>query len=188
MKDQGLLTEKVVPPSLTGFSSRNRDQYGGCPSQALELVDDILKAGFSEKEMANATFEEVKPGSTEIQTFNEELANGDPNAAPVTQTIKYASIACGHTYAGFRAFQANVPHLNELCSKDGRLSIEKLAERDPLYAKCAREGVLAKVPGARLGHSEGRTNRGPLAPPSASASAPASAWTRACKIGVGGTL
>ena len=192
LKDQGLLTIKVVPPRLTGFSSRNRGQYGGCPGQALGLIDDILKAGFSVKEMANATFEEVKPGSTDIQTFNEELANGDPSSAPVTETIRYASIACGHTYAGFRAFQASVPHLNELCSKDGRLSIEKLGERDPLYAKCAREGVLAKVPGARLGHSEGRTNRGPLAPPlvpaSASASAPASAWTRACKIGVGGTL
>ena len=192
LKDQGLLTEKVVPPNLTGFSLRNRDQYGGCPSQALELINDIVKAGFSAKEMAHATFEEVKPGSTDTQTFNEELANGDPCAAPVTETIKYASLACGHTYAGFRAFLASVPHLNELCAKDGRLSIEKLEERDPLYAKCAREGVIAKVPGARLGHSDGRTNRGPLAPPlvpaSASASAPASAWTRACKIGVGGTL
>ena len=192
LKDQGLLTIKIVPPHLTGFSSRNRDHYGGCPVQALALIDNIIKAGFSLKEMAHASFEEVKPGSTDIQTFNEELANGDQSAAPVTETIRYASIACGHTYAGFRAFQAGVPHLNELCSKDGRLSIEKLEERDPLYAKCAREGVIAKVPGARLGHSDGRTNRGPLAPPlvpaSASASAPASAWTRACKIGVGGTL
>ena len=64
--DQGLLTHKVVDPKVTGFSPRNRDEYGGCPAFALELIDHITKVGFCLKDMENATFEQVKPGSAEI--------------------------------------------------------------------------------------------------------------------------
>lgn len=153
---QGLLTMQVVPPLRTGFSPRNRDEYGGCPMDALDLINTIVQAGFSEKEMEHATFEQSKPGTTDIEDYNKETSAGDPASAPVIPPIQYGSIACGHTYAGFRAFHAGVLHDNELITKDGRLSLEKLAERDSLYAEKARHGVLSKVPGAREGRTDGQ--------------------------------
>ena len=86
--DQGLLTWKVVDPKETGWSPRNRDSYGGCPARALELIDHIATVGFSLPDMEHTTFEQVKPGSTETQTFNENLADGDVASALVSPAIK----------------------------------------------------------------------------------------------------
>ena len=105
--DQGLLTHKVVDPKETGFSPRNRDSYGGCPARALELIDHIVTVGFSLPEMEHTTFEQVKPGSTETQTFNELLADGDAALALVSPAIKYRSIA-GSPCAAVRAIRAGV--------------------------------------------------------------------------------
>ena len=170
--DQGLLPRKVVDPKETGFSPRNRDSYGGCPARALELIDHIVTVGFSLPEMEHTTFEQVKPGSTETQTFNELLADGDTASAPASPAIKYGSIAGSHAYAGFRAIIAGVPHTSEFCSKDGRLSIDVLRERDPIYAKYALEGVRAKVLRARRGRADEVTDGRASAPASVPALAP----------------
>ena len=110
LADQGLLTRKVVDPKETGFSPRNRDSYGGCPARALELIDHIAAAGFSLANMEHTTFEQVKPGSTETQTFNENLAEGDMASAPASPAIKYGSVAGSHTCAAVRAIRARVPN------------------------------------------------------------------------------
>ena len=107
LADQGLLTRKVVDPKETGFSPKNRDNYGGCPARALELIDHIVTVGFSLPEMEHTTFEQVKPGSTETQTFNELLADGDTASAPALPAIKYRSIA-GSPCAAVRAIRAGV--------------------------------------------------------------------------------
>ena len=86
--DQGLLTRKVVDPKETGFSPRNRDNYGGCPARALELLDHIATVGFSLADMEHTTFEQVKPGNTETHTFNKNLADGDVASALVSPAIK----------------------------------------------------------------------------------------------------
>ena len=165
-------TWKMVDPKETGWSPRNRDNYGGSPSRALELIDHIATVGFSPHDMEHATFEQVKPGSTETQTFNENLAEGDMASAPASPAIKYGSIAGSHAYAGFRAIIAGVPHTSEFCSKDGRLSIDVLRERDPIYAKYALEGVRAKVPRARRGRADKMTDGRASAPASVPAVAP----------------
>ena len=108
--DQGLLIVKVVDPKETGWSPRNRDSYGGCPARALELIDHIATVGFSPHDMEHATFEQVKPGSTETQTFNENLAEGDMASAPASPAIKYGSVAGSHTCAAVRAIRARVPN------------------------------------------------------------------------------
>ena len=110
LADQGLLTRKVVDPKETGFSPRNRDSYGGCPARALELIDHIATVGFSPHDMEHTTFEQVKPGSTETQTFNENLAEGDMASAPASPAIKYGSVAGSHTCAAVRAIRARVPN------------------------------------------------------------------------------
>ena len=166
LADQGLLTRKVVDPKETGFSPRNRDSYGGCPARALELIDHIAAVGFSLADMEHTTFEQVKPGNTETHTFNKNFADGDVASALVSPAIKYGSIAGSHAYAAFRAILAGVPHTSELCSKDGRLSLEILQERDPTYAKYALEGVLAKVLRARRGRADTVTDRRASAPAS----------------------
>ena len=96
--DQGLLTHKVVDPKVTGFSPRIRDDYGGCRAFVVELIDHITTVGFCPKEMEHATFEQVKPGSTEIQTFNQNLAEDDAASAPVLPPIEYGSISCSHSW------------------------------------------------------------------------------------------
>ena len=103
-------TWKMVDPKETGWSPRNRDNYGGSPSRALELIDHIATVGFSPHDMEHTTFEQVKPGSTETQTFNENLAEGDMASAPASPAIKYGSVAGSHTCAAVRAIRARVPN------------------------------------------------------------------------------
>ena len=105
--DQGLLTHKAVDPKRAGFSPKNRDNYGGCLARGLELFDHIVTIGFSLPDMEHTTFEQVKPGSTETQTFNELLADGDTASAPAPPAIKYRSIA-GSPCAAVRAIRAGV--------------------------------------------------------------------------------
>ena len=86
--NQGLLTHKRWTHGGRGFSPENRNNYGGCPARALELIDHIATVGFSLPDMEHTTFEQVKPGSTETQTFNETLADRDVASAPVSPAIK----------------------------------------------------------------------------------------------------
>ena len=55
------------------------------------------------------------------------------------------SVACGHTYQGFRQFQAGLPHTDPQVCREGKLDLEKLAERDMKYAEHARTDVPCKV-------------------------------------------
>ena len=74
---------------------------------ALDLINVIVHAGISLIEMAHATLEEAKPGSTEIQDYNVELAEGDTASALASPAIKYRSIA-GSPCAAVRAIRAGV--------------------------------------------------------------------------------
>jgi hypothetical protein len=102
--------------------------------------------------MKDALLEQEAPGSREIEVFNLQRAEGNPLMAPVEPgSIDYGSLACGHTYQGFRVCLAELPHSDERCAVDGKLSLAKLATRDPVYAAFCREGLPCKVaPGPGL--------------------------------------
>ena len=104
----------VVHPKNVGFSDINRDGMIGNCNGAMDLVSIILDAGCSLDEMKHTTMEEAAQGSTTFQTLNEEMARGNPQMAPVLpNTIRFGSIAGGHTYQGVRAFHAGLAHPDE---------------------------------------------------------------------------
>jgi len=149
-----LFLGEPIDPRRVGWSPRNRDEYGGSASQAMDLISIIVHEGCSPEKMKDALLEQEAPGQRTIEEFNRLQAMDNPLMAPVEpNTIDYGSLACGHTYQGFRAFLAGLPHEDERCTVDGKLSLDKLAARDPLYAKFCRDGVPCKVSPSRPGRS-----------------------------------
>ena len=146
LKEMDLLRVETIHPRRVGFHNKNRDMYGGSAGDALELISKIAKAGFSLAAMQHATVEEEQPGESSFEEHNMKLANNNPSMAPVKKgSIDMGSVACGHTYQGFRQFQAAVPHNDPQVCRDGKLDLDKLAERDMKYADNARTGVPCKV-------------------------------------------
>ena len=110
--------------------------FGGSAGDALELISRIFKAGFSLAAMQHATVEEEQPGKLHFEEHNMKLAHNNPSMAPVKSgTIDMGSVACGHTYQGFRQFQAGVPHTDPQVCREAKLDLEKLAERDMKYLR-----------------------------------------------------
>ena len=146
LKEKDLLRVEVIHPRRVGFHNKNRDMYGGSAGDALELISKIVKAGFSLHAMQHATVEEEQPGQSIFEEHNMKLANNNPSMAPVKAgSVDMGSVACGHTYQGFRQFQAAAPHDDPQVCRDGKLDLDKLAERDKKYAEHARTGVPCKV-------------------------------------------
>jgi hypothetical protein len=62
--------------------------------------------------------------------------------APVERySIKYGTLACGHTNQGMRCIKASVASTCPLLSEDGVYSLRAVEGRDPLMAKVVREGM-----------------------------------------------
>ena len=131
-----LLRVETIHPRRVGFHYKNRDLYCGSAGDSLELITRLSKAGFSLPAMQHATVEEEQPGKLNFEEHNMKLANNNRSMAPVkTGTIDMGSVACGHTYQGFRQFQAGVPHTDPQVCREGKLDLEKLAERDMKYLR-----------------------------------------------------
>ena len=112
----------------------------------MDLISEIVHFGFSLPKMADALMEQERPGGHDIEKHNKDMAIDNPLMAPVEDnSIEYGSLAAGHTYQGFRAFIAELEHPDDLVTVNGKLSLEKLKERDSLYAHHANGGVPCKV-------------------------------------------
>ena len=136
----------VVHPKNVGFSDINRDGMIGNANDAMDLISIILQAGCSLDEMRHSTMEEAASGSTTFQRVNEEMAKGNPQMAPVLpNSIRFGSIAGGHTYQGFRAFHAGLAHPDTRVTRNGMLSIDAAEQTCKIYGGAVRYGIKCKV-------------------------------------------
>jgi hypothetical protein len=143
--EKGLLYESRIAPRMVGFDPCNRDGEGGNPLNVLALASEIAECGWSPAEVTKAICAEVVPQDASIEQFNRKLS-ADAGMAPVDEnSIHYGSLACGHTNYVLRCIGAGVPSTCDYLSEDGRMSVTKLAVRDPVMAAVVASGLHWKV-------------------------------------------
>ena len=140
------IKEMTIHPDQVGIDPCNRGGEGVNAIEVGLLASDIASVGWSWAETSHAVCVEVAPGDVSVERFNMELVNGADGLAPVEEgTIKFGSLACGHTNYGLRAIGASAKSNCPRLSKEGRYSLELLNGRDPSFAKAVREGLRWKV-------------------------------------------
>jgi hypothetical protein len=146
-RTMGLLHDMNIHPSQVGFDPVNRDGEGGNSQEVLLLASDIAFVGWSWPETKHALCVQVIPGDLKVEKFNRVLSEGaDVELAPVEEdSIHFGSLSCGHTNYGLRCIAAGVASVCPLLSEGGRMSVTKLAARDPEYAAAVTRGLHWKV-------------------------------------------
>ena len=134
-----------INPRLVGFDPANRDQTGGSAADVVDLFADIMSVGWSWDMCAHACCVEVAPGDRKVEAFNQKLCCGSDLAPVPDGSIKFGSLACGHTNAGLRCLQAGSPCSHQCLSVLGKMSLQKVEEKDQMMATAARTGLYWRV-------------------------------------------
>ena len=142
-----------IAPREVGVDPENRDGYGVNGADVHALGHDIAHLGWDWAEVKGAVCVEEAPASGHIRSFNEALATKSPDLAPVEpETLRYGSVASSHTNMFLRAVAAGVASEDPYCSRDGRLSLDKLRERDGEFAKAVEFGLTWLVLSHKVRH------------------------------------
>lgn len=144
-KTLGMLYDMVINPRQVGFDPINRDATGCNVQEVLLLAQDIAFVGFSWAETSHAMCVEIAAGDKSVENFNRMISTGVGLAPVEEDSIHFGSLSCGHTNYGLRCISAAVPSSCPLLSQDGVMSLAKLEQRDPEYAKAVRMGLHWKV-------------------------------------------
>ena len=132
-----------INPRQVGFDRGNRDGVALNVGDVFDLLHDIFEVGWSWDECDHACCVEADPRDAEL--FNKALTE-DTGLAPIEEdSLRFTSLACGHTNAGLRAVLAAVPSDDPLLSLDGRLSLQKIEEKDSEMASAVRNGLRWRV-------------------------------------------
>ena len=150
-----LRTEKIHSKYMY-VCMENRYGDGVVPSDVMDLIHKIFKNGFKNSALQNPVCMELPPlGTSEYQTikvFNDKIIQDSAGQLPAYDCdAKFASYTCGHTSMGLRCLSAGVrlpsdkPERFEKISQDGSLSLKRLRETQPEYARAVTEGIEWKV-------------------------------------------
>lgn len=146
LKKEGLMERSFINSKWMGTHPDNRYGDGVVPADVIALIGDIFGQGFSLLALQDPTCSEMPPPGharyARLQHFNVHLAEGSGGMLPLYEdVIKAVSVTCGHTSQGFRCFQGGVPCDDPRFTQDGKLSIRRLQETQPSYAKAVSEGI-----------------------------------------------
>ena len=135
-----------IRPGQVGPHPTNRDGVGVNAEDVHSLGADILGMGWSWQQVTGAVCIEESPGSTEIKDFNAKLSSGlDTLPSNELDHVRFGSLACSHTNMFLRCVAAGAVSTNVALSEAGHLSLEKIARRDPDFARAIRDGLEWKV-------------------------------------------
>lgn len=136
--------------------TENRYGDGIIPSEVMDLISKIFKNGFKNSALQNPACMELPPVGTPeynaIKNFNFKIMEDSAGQLPQYDCdAKFASYTCGHTSMGLRCINAGVPvptvmpERFDRISHQGKLSLTRLREVQPDYAKACDEGIEWKV-------------------------------------------
>ncbi len=117
-REKGLLYEMDIHCRQVGFDPSNRDATGGNAQEAHLLASDIALVGFSFRETSHAICIEVEPGDKTVEEFNRIMSNNVDLAPVEPDSIRFGSLACGHTNYGLRCMAASVPSSDPMLSEE----------------------------------------------------------------------
>ena len=139
MGDADLVYTMNIHPRQVGFDTSNRKIMA---ADIPDLMNDIFEVGWVWSECAHAVCAEEAPGSTAVEKYNKEAAEGSTILAPIEcDSIKFGSLACSHNNAGLRAINARMPCDTPKMSEDGKYDPEKIARQKPKFGLALSQGL-----------------------------------------------
>ncbi|CAE7358923.1 unnamed protein product [Symbiodinium sp. CCMP2592] len=144
LKQNNLVTSMRLSPMHVGVHPKNRDGAGIIAGDCLELLENVLSVGFV-RDRITALAVEITDAS--VRRFNEDLVRGSGGQLGELDgdMLKVVSLAGSHTNFMLRLLSQGAALSTSAASVDGRLSLEKVARRDPELANAAREGLVWDV-------------------------------------------
>lgn len=146
LEREGLAYRQQVAPQFVGVHPNNRWGDGLVPVDVHDLVELILKTGWSWSEVGKAMAAELPPGElgAKYAEFNDSLAKSSGGLLPQvkSETLQLLSFSCSHTNAGLHAIKAGARALHStVADSEQRLSLARLAEREPEMARACHQGL-----------------------------------------------
>ena len=151
-----MLTREKIHSKHMYVDTGNRYEDGIVPSDVTDLISNIFKNGFRHEHLLMPTCAECPPPNTPafdaIKRFNDKMVEDSAGQLPPYEDNgKYVSFTCGHTSQGLRCFWHGAPVPEKeperfaTISQDGKLSLSRLQEAQPIYAGAVVEGILWDV-------------------------------------------
>ena len=97
LQKHNLMYTMSINPRMVGFDLANRDGQGGNVEAVHRLADDISALGWSCECCRHALCVEVIPNDKSVENFNRRLCDGVALGEVPLDSIRFGSLACGHT-------------------------------------------------------------------------------------------
>lgn len=140
LEEHGLAQRMRIPPSVVGVHPQNRDGVAISGHDCHRLLIDIWEVGWSDEEVTAICVE-----SDDIsKSFNTQLMENNKSLLPQyasSDCVRYLSLSASHTNQALRCIHHAVPFADERMCTQGRLSLEKIALKDPAMAEAAKCGL-----------------------------------------------
>lgn len=151
-----MLSRENIHSKHMYVDTENRYQDGVVPSDVTQLISKIFNNGFRSEHLGMPTCADCPPPNTPafaaIKRFNDKMVADSAGQLPAYEDDgKYVSFTCGHTSQGLRCIWhgAPIPETDPerfaTFSQDGKFSLPRLREAQPLYAAAASEGIVWDV-------------------------------------------
>ena len=151
-----MLTREKIHSKHMYVDTGNRYEDGIVPSDVTDLISNIFKNGFRHEHLLMPTCAECPPPNTgefdAIKRFNNKMVEDSAGQLPPYEDNgKFVSFTCGHTSQGLRCFWHGAPVPEKeperfaTISQDGKLSLSRLQEAQPIYAGAVNEGIVWDV-------------------------------------------
>jgi hypothetical protein len=140
LQENGVIYTLQIHSKLIGCHPCNRDGYGINAMDVHELGSDIFAIGFDLDEV-RAVCCEVSSTDDECRLWNQTLISHADGLLPPMEFLKFATLWGGHTNQVLRCVDAGVPHADESMTVGGRLNLEKIREKDPVFAAAVQDGI-----------------------------------------------
>ena len=136
-----------VSPIHIGFRPANRNGEPPSAERCVALLSDILGQGFDPSEAdCNGVLVQEKPGCTVVQDFNARACDGNEKLAAMVDgiVVAYGSLSHSHLNQLFKNILAKLPLgvVSITNSTTGKVDIKLLEERDQMFAKYCKDGLV----------------------------------------------
>ena len=132
LTQRGHVARKHIDPRLVAIHHENRGGVIGNSMNLDPMVKNITELSFSWKECEHAMCIGVAPGDTTTEdAYRIWCEESNVDLPPVPEgSIKYASLACGHTNTCLRAMKCLCLSTHPIFSDGSRYCMENITRKD----------------------------------------------------------
>jgi hypothetical protein len=150
LQDHDIIYEITIPSAHVGIHPDNRAGEGVIPSECYSLVSAIYSHGWDEEQCDPIAGELPPPDSLryhEIIKFNKKIVEDAAGMLPPYPdgNIKIISVTCSHNNQGNRIIFYEMPCEDLRIAENGKFSLHKIGQKEPLYATACTKGLTWRV-------------------------------------------